>query len=870
MARALERVPLVALALAIVTAPIAWGGTRPAALLAIALVLGIGLVVLLAGSRPSPAPWRAIPLLVLATLVLPAVQLVPLPDPLVGLLSPRLLEEARASLAAGGEDPALAAAETTLIERAGGKRATPRARPLSVDPDSTRAGGLRLALGIAAFLLAAGSCADRRQRRLLCFALAGTAFFQAIFGLADHFAGQALLPAFDRPHDYGLPSGTFVNPNHFAALLSLGLFAAGALLASRRPARSGEAPVRATGAGRARLIVFGTAGAIVLLAMVWTSSRAGLAAAALGLAVLAARELVGRQERLLRSGALLLGIVAATLLGAAFWLRPPQPLVDDLGTLDVSWSWRFAVYRMAGGAMFPAFWKTGSGVGTFPRLEPLFRPAAMGRPAVHAHSDWLEWLVEGGVPGALLALAWLVLMVLAVRHLLRDGPDRAATAWLAAGGLALLAHAAIDFPLQLPGVMIPAAALAGAVLAPLGHGPRRTASAAPGSAERWFVVAIGAGLLGLVGFGAWQTLALRPAPDSLDTGRRRAAARQVIGSIVARLPEASSPEVRDALAGRAAEAVRTLQALAVRAPLRGEIRLSQHAGLRTFAALELMAGRTLPEGWDALGRYYLDRAEQLAPTSRARLRQIVRYRLAAGDRDEAARVARRLLEMEPAQAEIVYATLAREGAGDLAGLMAATPNRPDNAVRLARHLVSRNDPAGAQIVLERALARHPRDAALTIELASVLRRRGRHDAALELLERLEEPSDPALAQRAAALRAWLLARSGGADALERLDLGAGTGTAKDPASASEARARARLLADEGRIDDAVAVLEAALERRRPPLLVRERLALLVELARLFEREGRYRKALETYRRAQAIDPDDPAVRRFLERLDRAR
>jgi tetratricopeptide (TPR) repeat protein len=109
------------------------------------------------------------------------------------------------------------------------------------------------------------------------------------------------------------------------------------------------------------------------------------------------------------------------------------------------------------------FW-TGSGVGTFAFA---FRRPAMYLPLKtidHAHSDYLEALVELGVPAGLFLIGILAFFwARTAWRIAEAGSHRrrmlAMGCWLGASGILL--HAAVDFPLRIPAVAALAAVLAG-------------------------------------------------------------------------------------------------------------------------------------------------------------------------------------------------------------------------------------------------------------------------------------------------------------------------------------------------------------------------------------------------------------------------
>jgi O-antigen ligase len=83
----------------------------------------------------------------------------------------------------------------------------------------------------------------------------------------------------------------------------------------------------------------------------------------------------------------------------------------------------------------------GWGLGCWPAVYPAFATFDPGAIVNQAHSDWLQWTAEGGVP---VGLAMLSLAVWAVRPATRS-------IW-GGGVIAVLIHAAFDYPFSRPAV----------------------------------------------------------------------------------------------------------------------------------------------------------------------------------------------------------------------------------------------------------------------------------------------------------------------------------------------------------------------------------------------------------------------------------
>jgi O-antigen ligase len=86
---------------------------------------------------------------------------------------------------------------------------------------------------------------------------------------------------------------------------------------------------------------------------------------------------------------------------------------------------------------------TGWGLGTFQSVYPAQARFDVGAVVNHAHSDWLEAAVEGGLIYAVAVLGCALLMLWPAR----------ATIW-ALGLPMVLLHSLVDFPFQRPGVIV--------------------------------------------------------------------------------------------------------------------------------------------------------------------------------------------------------------------------------------------------------------------------------------------------------------------------------------------------------------------------------------------------------------------------------
>jgi O-antigen ligase len=82
---------------------------------------------------------------------------------------------------------------------------------------------------------------------------------------------------------------------------------------------------------------------------------------------------------------------------------------------------------------------TGFGLGTWPSVYPAYARFDNGLAANHAHNDWAEWAVEGGLP-------FVALMAMLAIWSVRPALD---SLW-GIGVLAVFAHSLVDYPLREP------------------------------------------------------------------------------------------------------------------------------------------------------------------------------------------------------------------------------------------------------------------------------------------------------------------------------------------------------------------------------------------------------------------------------------
>lgn len=387
---------------------------------AVAWLLLIG-ALLFGDSRPLE-PVQPVSLLLLAALMLPVLQLLPMPPALWQALPGREVF-AQVSVAAGEEVPW---------------------RPLAISPGATVNALGSLIVPLVAFVLVAGLKGE--ERRWLPGILLGFIVAASFVGLLQ-FAGVALNNPFinDLP---GEVSGVFANRNHFALLVAMGcvLAPAWAFLDGR--------PAQWRGPTAFGLLL------LFSLTILASGSRAGilLGVVALGLSFTIVRHDVRRLFRRASRWALrafiALTIVALTAAISIGFVAGRTKSIERVFTVGLGEDMRARGLPVML-SMISEYFPLGSGLGGFDPIFRLHEPLDLLTIHYlnHAHNDFLEVALDAGLPGILLltaALAWWVwASVSAWRAGQRDMRPRLGSALL----FLVIISSLFDYPARTPIVM---------------------------------------------------------------------------------------------------------------------------------------------------------------------------------------------------------------------------------------------------------------------------------------------------------------------------------------------------------------------------------------------------------------------------------
>ena len=422
----------------LVFAPLILGGNRPLPLL-ILEVAGVAGLATLAWQGTALARLRSLPttlLLGAALLVLvPLLQLVPLPAGLWALLP--------------GHAPYVEALQFAS------DFASDAMRPASIHPRATEYSWLVLIPCLAAFVLALGL--TRPGVRKLVMLFVAVAACESLLGILQLGAAAGSPLFFENTHGVGgISTGTYVNRNHFAALMAMALPSALVLWhletrASR--SRNGEEMLPRTLHADRRLamrIALSLPVLFILVAMLFSASRGGIGSGLLAFSLASLALITRSNSPFSRGGFGMIG-VGAIVFAAYIGLTPVlERFAPDNLSLGYQGRAQLAAASVRAGMDFLPF---GSGLGTFADVFRRYQLDVLPGVVEYAHNDYAQLFLELGVAGV--AVVALLGAAYAMRWMELAGAwrERSLGHLQMAAGLGMLAmivHGMVDFNFHIP------------------------------------------------------------------------------------------------------------------------------------------------------------------------------------------------------------------------------------------------------------------------------------------------------------------------------------------------------------------------------------------------------------------------------------
>ena len=485
------------LAASVLITPWLLGGVAP--VVQMGLLVGVMLALLCwmvkqFADRPAMAALPTAFLPLAAAMGLGLLQLVPLDSKTNGFLSPsgaRL----RATLL-NTQPPA-----DLVLAKPLGIAPIAKRQPLSLYPASTRHDLAMLILAAAVFVLGAVFFSTPKSQVGLCILLAVNGAAIAFFGFVQQLTWNGLLYWNIPLLGGGGPFGPFVNRNNAGGFLNLCLAGAAGmtiwvvgrhrspdLAAERFPTRGPQRGLLERAGERLREFVLHLNAATLLAAIlmvcivagIFCSLSRGAFLAMIGATVITASVVCGARRRIV--GGWYFALIAAAGLVLVSWVGMNDSVKSQLATLlnqkamqrTLLPHWKDSLKAV------PDFWRLGSGLGTYRYVYGQYQQQPSNTWYYHAENQYLETLVEYGVPGLALLLSMIALVAVAGWRLLCDAEDRRTLACATAGVFALTSQAIANFfdlGLYAPANMVVLALWCGALAggaAERADGPRRS------------------------------------------------------------------------------------------------------------------------------------------------------------------------------------------------------------------------------------------------------------------------------------------------------------------------------------------------------------------------------------------------------------
>ena len=313
---------------------------------------------------------------------------------------------------------------------------------------------------LVAIFLATASLSSKKQLQLAYVFLA-IASVQAIIGLIQYSNPTATWLFFEFTNQ-GNAQGTYLNRDHFSALMHISLPMAIGLVACNIGRKEKVArDVNTLSLLLNKVLIFSVVVMLILLGGIFARSRAGVFLIILAIILsltLFAKHIGGKRSAGLAATIGTLGLGSAISIGLVpvlnrFIVTNPM---EDL-------RWKFFADAISG---IKTFFPFGSGPSTFQDVYRTLQPIERLRFVNHVHNDYLELVFEMGVIGILILALLLILYVWGWVNMKNYSWGNYRFIKVAAGiGLFLiLLHSLVDFNMHTPANAIFVAFLAGLFL----------------------------------------------------------------------------------------------------------------------------------------------------------------------------------------------------------------------------------------------------------------------------------------------------------------------------------------------------------------------------------------------------------------------
>ncbi len=333
----------------------------------------------------------------------------------------------------------------------------------SLMPGHTLMQGLELLAYFLVGFLIVKTVTRRSQIMRIFYFIVGMGVFQAFYGFFELYNPIPRVLFYKKLHYLDCVTGTFVNRNHFSGYLemviplALGLILARTDLFSLSGKKWKEKILKISEKGVYKNLLLTLAVILMALAIILSKSRSGVFLVVLtfilvfGMAVLYFGR-VRQQQKWIKS---FLKVTFLIIVLMALYIGI-DATIERFAMDNILEEVRPVVWSNTTGIIgdFPVF---GSGLGTFEALYPAYEESSTPPLFEHAHNDYLEYLAELGVVGFVMLLGGILVMLVFsfLMWKVRRHPE---VKGLALGGMvavvAMLVHSITDFNLHIPANMM--------------------------------------------------------------------------------------------------------------------------------------------------------------------------------------------------------------------------------------------------------------------------------------------------------------------------------------------------------------------------------------------------------------------------------
>ncbi|MCF8143970.1 MAG: O-antigen ligase family protein [Deltaproteobacteria bacterium] len=304
---------------------------------------------------------------------------------------------------------------------------------------------------------------SRRRINVAVSLLLAMGCFEALYALMETYSGSHHVLWYRMDYAKERLKGTYINGNHFAGFMAMGVILAaafaGALAPMKRP-NQGNTEKKQRPASRfasflegqeslSKRILVGFAGVVMGIGLIFSASRGAIiswAGAMFLMGVLFVVRKSYRQKGIIFIGLFVLICAYAIEIGVDYPLERFMQIESGIESRS-----RYAAKTMD---LFEDFKAVGAGVGNFPYAFPKYQSAKDKKKFYrYAHNDWAQYLAEAGIAGLGLLLVGLGVYVFKTLSLWKQRKDPYAVS-LGVVPVAVIAYMAIhsysEFNLHTP------------------------------------------------------------------------------------------------------------------------------------------------------------------------------------------------------------------------------------------------------------------------------------------------------------------------------------------------------------------------------------------------------------------------------------